>query len=203
MIATRFVPIVCGLLAIALVPTVRHSYADARIFDDRSTALIPASLAGYDGSPSDRNATWGQRRFESHDWTERMYRSRDDLVKLSVIRSFDAKTLYHHPELAVSYGPTWVRSEARRFSERLHVPVRVLYADSGPVALYVLQYGDRFVEDPIRFQLRSAAELLFRGRQAMTLFFLTDAEPVGGDIETLPALGVLFAAIDSFVGPAS
>lgn len=201
MISTRFVPIICALLAMALVPTVIHSYANTRVIDDRTTAAIPASLAGYDGTPSGRNATWGRRRFESHDWIERIYRSKDDQVKLSVIRSYDAKALYHHPELAVSNDSSWVRSEGRRFAQRPDIPVRVLFADSGPVALYVLHYGERFVEDPIAFQLRSAGELLFRGRQAMTLFFLTDERPAGRDIEALPGLAVVWMAIDRFTDP--
>ena len=198
MISTRFVPIICALVAVALVPTVIHSYADAKIVDDRTTATIPASLAGYDSVPSERNATWGQRRFESHDWIERIYRSANDQIKLSVIRSYDAKALYHHPELAISNGPSWVRSEVRRLSERPDIPVRVLYADSGPVSLYVLHYGDRFIQNPIAFQFRTAGELLFRGRQAMTLFFLTDERPTGNDIDGLPALRLLFAAIERF-----
>jgi hypothetical protein len=74
----------------------------------------------------------------------------------------------------------------------------VLYADSGPVALYVLHYGERFVEDPIAFQFQTAAELLFMGRQAMTLFFLTDERPTGSNIEDLPALDLLFTAIERF-----
>jgi hypothetical protein len=196
--STRFLPIICVLLAAALVPTVIHSYANVTILDDRETSTIPTSLAGYAGAPSGRNATWGQRRFDSHDWTERIYRTQGDEVKLSVIRSYDAKALYHHPELAVSYGPNWVRSVVRRFPKRPDVPVRVLYADSGPVALYSLHYSDGFVENPIVFQIRTAAEQLFSGRRAMTLFFLTDERPTAGDIEALPALGVFFAAIDQF-----
>ena len=70
-ISTRFLPIVCGLVAVTLVPTLIHSYADSAVRDGRTTASIPMTLAGYTGAPSGRNATWGQRRFESDDWTER------------------------------------------------------------------------------------------------------------------------------------
>jgi hypothetical protein len=202
MISTRFLPVVCGLFAVTLVPTFIHSYTDSTVRDGRTTSSIPMLLAGYDGVPSDRNATWGQRRFESDDWTERIYQSGDDEVKLTVIRSYDAKALYHHPELAVSYGPSYVRTEVRRFAERPDVPVHVLYADSGLVAMYVLSYDDAFVEEPIRFQLRTAAELLFSGRKAMTLFFLTDERVGPGDVESLPSIPVLFSAIDQFAASA-
>ena len=202
MISSRFVPAVCGLVAVALIPTYIHSYAGSTVQDGRTTASIPTSLAQYEGTPSGRNNTWAKRRFDSDDWTERIYRSSGDEVKLSVIRSFDAKRLYHHPELAVAYGPSYVRPEVRRLTRRPDIPVHVLYTDGSTrtIVLYALHYGDSFVQDPIRFQLRSAGELLFSGRKAMTLFFLTDESvPAGIDIDGLPSIGLFFDAIEQFV----
>ena len=89
MISARYLPIVCALVGLTLVPTLIHSYSDSIIRDGRATQTIPTSLAGYEGAPSGRNATWGKRRFESDDWTERVYTSGRDAVKLSVIRSYD------------------------------------------------------------------------------------------------------------------
>jgi len=197
MISTRFLPIVCGLIAVTLVPTFIHSYSDSSVRDGLSTASIPISLAGYTGLPSGRNATWGQRRFESEDWIERIYRSGRDEVKLTIVRSYDAKALYHHPELAVTES-TFNGTELRRFGHHPDVPVYVLY-EPGGLALYALHYDNTFVQDPIRFQLRTAGELLFSGRKAMTLFFLADAvtEP-GAGVESLPSLGLFFEAIDRF-----
>ena len=130
------------------------------------------SLAGYTGAPSGRNATWGQRRFDSDDWTERTTVVGRDEVQLTVIRSYDAKALYHHPELAVT-SSTFTGTEVRRFAQ--HRTSRCTCCTRTP--------GRRsrctrctmtapFVQDPIRFQLRTAGELLFSGRKAMTLFFL-------------------------------
>lgn len=202
MISSRFVPAVCALVAVALIPTYIHSYAGSIVEDGRRTASIPASLGRYHGTPSDRNPTWGRRRFDSHDWMERIYTSGTDQVKLSVIRSYDPKSLYHHPELAVAYGPSYVESDVRRLPQRPDIPVHAL-SSSGrerTLALYVLHYGDGFVEDPIRFQLRTAGELLFSGRKAMTLFFLTaERVPASTDVEALPSIGMLFEAIDQFV----
>jgi hypothetical protein len=190
-ISSRFVPAVCALVAVALVPTYIHSYAGSTVQDRRTTASIPTSLAQYHGTASDRNATWGKRRFDSDDWTERIYRSTGDEVKLSVIRSFDPKSLYHHPELAVSYGPSYVSTEVRRLTRRPDIPVHVLSTAgaSRTIAMYALHYGDTFVQDPIRFQLRAAGELLFSGRKPMTLFFLTDdSVPAGLDVDATPCL---------------
>ena len=92
------------------------------------------------------------------------------------MRSYDAKSLYHHPELAVTEH-TFIRTELRRFAQRPDIPVHVLYTESGGVAFYALHYDRAFVQDPIRFQLRTAGELLFSGRKAMTLFFMTDDAP--------------------------
>ena len=196
MISTRYLAIVCGLVAVALVPTFIHSYSDSAVRDGRTTASIPMALAGYTGAPSGRNATWGQRRFESNDWTERVYRSGRDEVRLTVVRSYDAKSLYHHPELAVTEGD-FVKTELKRFAQRPDIPVHVLYAQRSRIALYVLHYDQRIVQDPIRFQLRMAGELLFSGRKAMTLFFLTDGN-AGPDIESLPSRALFFEAIDRF-----
>jgi hypothetical protein len=196
MISTRFLPVVCALVAVTLVPTFIHSYSDSAVRDGRTTAAIPTMLAGYTGAASGRNATWGQRRFESDDWTERVYRAGRDEVTLTVIRSYDAKALYHHPELAVTEN-TFPRTELKRFARRPEIPVHVLYAEPEGLGLYVLQYDNTFVEDPIRFQLRSAGEMLFRGRRAMTLFFLADQAPAAS-VEMLPSLGLLFEAIDRF-----
>lgn len=199
MISTRFLPALCALAAVTLVPVLIHSYSEMTISDGRSLAAIPESLTGYSGNPSGRNQTWGQRRFGSDDWIERIYRSGNDEVKLTVIRSYDTKSLYHHPELAVSYGPSYNTSEVKRFAQRPDVPVHVLYAPSRTVVMYALLYGDRFVEEPIRFQLGLAGELLFSGRRAMTLFFLTDEHiPPDTTIEALPSMRLFFEAIDRF-----
>ena len=202
MISGRFLPVVCALVGLTLVPTLIHSYADSSVRDGRSTQRIPTSLAGYEGVSSGRNATWGKARFDSDDWMERVYRTDNDVVKLSVFRSYDAKRLYHHPELAVSYGPSYVRSEVRRFPDRPDVPVHMVYTDTdgGTVAMYVLHYDDRFVEEPIRFQVRLAGELLFSGRKPMTLFFVTDERvAASAKIDSLPSARLLFAAIDRFL----
>jgi hypothetical protein len=65
--------------------------------------------------------------------------------------------------------------------------------------MYVLHYDDRFVENPITFQIRTAGELLFSGRKPMTLFFLHDLDvPEGARPGTLPSARLLFSAIDRF-----
>ena len=201
MISYRYISAVCALLALALVPTLIHSYSEPVIADGRHTRMIPDVLDGTASVPTDRSATWGKRRFDSDDWFERTYSNPETgkRLRLTVVRSLDAKSVYHHPELAVSDGTTFVGAETQRFEGRPEVPVHVLKPAPGVSshALYALHYDDRFVEDPITFQLRTAGELLFSRRQPMTLFFVFDAHSPDGDIKA--AAQLLFAAVDSFL----
>lgn len=191
------------MLALALVPTIIHSYSNAADDDGRRTAAIPAELAGYTSRPSDRHATWGQRRFDSHDWVEREYRdgARAHQVKLTVVRSYDAKSVYHHPELAVAYGVSFVGEQIMRLPQRPDVPLHVLKPSPGvsASAAYVLHYDTRFVENPIAFQIRTAGELLVGRRKPMTLFFAQSPNAAGEQWDQAPAAAVLLAAVDAFL----
>jgi hypothetical protein len=201
MISPRYLTAVCVLLALALVPTVIHSYLGVVEADGRSTAAIPASLAGYTAAPTNRDPRWGAQRFEATDWFERRYVSPTDEVMLTVLRSYDLKRLYHHPELDVAYGEPFMRSETHYFAAHPDIPIHVLYSDveRGPVALYALHYDAGFVADPLMFQLRSATDLLIRGRKPMTLLFARDSSVAEQlPVEALPVTQLLFAAIRAF-----
>jgi hypothetical protein len=202
-ISHRFLPVVCLLLAAAIVPTIIHSYSGATHDDRRTTAAIPAVLVGHDSVPSERAATWGKRRFDSDDWTERVYSGASgQKLRLTVVRSLDPKSVYHHPELAVAYRTSFVGEDVIRMSERPEVPVHVLKPGPGvdASAMYVLHYDTRFVDNPIAFQIRAAGELLFSKRRPMTLFFLLNESASAGDAGRASAeAGFLFAAIDAFL----
>ena len=201
MIASRFAPAVCVLLVLALIPTIIHSYAGIVVDDGLRTSALPETLAGFSSRPSDRSATWGQRRFDSPDWIERVYATRAGDVQLTIIRSHDLKALYHHPELAVAYGTSFEKARLDLLPERPDVPVHVLETgrEAGPGALYVLHYGGRFVSNPIWFQIRTAGELLFTGRRPMTLFFVRASHlTAGAALATQPAVALLRAAIEQF-----
>ena len=45
-----------------------------------------------------------------------------------MIRSYDAKALYHHPELAVT-NESFVRPRSGDFAQQPDIPVHVLYTD--------------------------------------------------------------------------
>jgi hypothetical protein len=197
------------LLGLALVPTLIHSYGNSVESDGLSASSIPVRLAGFSSVPSGRGPNWGRKEFDSPDWIERNYLKDGDTVRLTVVRSYDLKTLYHHPELAVAYGgqygSSFGRHEVHRLGRRPEVPVHVLSPTPGANALglYVLHYDDEFVADPIWFQLRTSLKLLVSRRKPMTLFFAHVLQaPAAADLDSLPAAALLFASIDRFTNRA-
>ena len=206
MMSTRYAPAICAVLLLALVPTIIHSYAGMVVPDTLSTRSIPEQLGEYKSTPTRRSADWGERRFESFDWFEREYTSPQDTVVLTVVRSYDLKALYHHPELAVAYHyANFNAANVGTIDGRPDMPVHILTNDgAGPVGLYVLHYDRRFITDPIRFQIRTAGELLFTGRKAMTLLFVRDDSVASGAGPLkLPAAQLLVDAVRYFVEPAT
>ena len=206
MISARYAPALLILALFALIPTAIHSYAGLVLDDGHTTRTVLASLGPFSSAPSGRNETWGKRRFDSDDWFERKYTQGRDEVVLTVIRSYDLKALYHHPELAVAYheGHTFEPAVIVRFADHPTIPVYVLRATAPDpaVSMYVLHSDGRFIDNPIRFQLRTAGELLFSGRKPMTLFFVQGTAAAGADPSDSAAAHVLFAAISSFLGGA-
>jgi hypothetical protein len=189
MISIRYAPAVTILLALALIPTVRNTYVDAHVTDGRTTRAIPSALAGQFGSATDRGTDWAKTVLAADDAIERRYGSD---ITLFAARSFDAKRLYHHPELAVAYGRSYSASGMRAAASRPEIAIHWLTGDN-VWALYALSYGDTFVSDPIRFELRRAITTLVQPREPMTLFFVHgrgQAPPEGE--------AVLLAAIEGF-----
>jgi hypothetical protein len=196
MIAARDLLPLASVLALACIPTVVHSYMGRTVDDRRSAAAVPTRLNGLEGRPSGRSAAWVLETFGATDFIERQYGS----LTLFVARSYDAKRLYHHPELAVAYGDPYDRAVVVRRPERPDVPIFVL--ESGPErrSVYALLYEDQFIERPMHFQLRNALSLLVRPRAMMTLFFVRQKS---GAARADSAETLLLAAIDSFVAKAA
>lgn len=199
MIARRFFWPTTALLLGALVPTVIHGYLDSTIDDGRRAAMVPDVLGEFIATaPGVHSEAWMWRTFESRDWVERDYRDPGGtVIRLSIVRSYDAKRLYHHPELALTDGIDLESAGTRPAPGTPEVTVHVLDGAVGPVAAYVLLYGDRAVARPYLFQMRLATEQLFSGRQAMTLFFAFVVER-GDRGEPDAALQLLGDAVRAF-----
>lgn len=201
MISPRFAAVTAVLLAMTMVPTIIHSYRGVEIADGLTVGVIPDVLAGMSSVPTGRKARWVQENLRSADWLERTYRADGDEVRVFVGRSYDAKRLYHHPELALLRGTETHPVGVIYVEARPDVPLHVLRTGHGGrrgVAVYALLHGGQFVERPILFQLWTSVELLFRGRKPMTLFLAADATGRAGALEQAPATKVLLAAIAAF-----
>lgn len=207
MITARFGQVVVILLGLTLVPTIIHVYVGLTTDDGLTSGAISTSLVNLQSRPTSRRPASIQDTFDSTDWIERRYEKPGggDLL-LFVARSYDAKRLYHHPELGLVKGVDLRDRGTRRVPDMPDVPVHLLTGESEgrrDLVVYGLLYRDRFIDNPYIFQLRMAGELLFSRPWPMTLFFVHDPNsPAELPIERLPATRLLLDAIRSFLAQA-
>ncbi len=194
-LSPRYTTATLVLLALALVPTVLTSYVRTEVTEQPPLRdVLPETLDGRTSVPTNRRAATIKREFDSDDWVEREYSAiGEPSVRVLLVRSYDMKRLYHHPELAVSEADY-------RPSELVTVPaddgaidVHVLPPAEGRsgLAAYALLYRGRTVARPLLFQLTVAPDLLLLGRRPMTLVF---AEQGAAALDTAPSLDESHAA---------
>jgi hypothetical protein len=177
-IATRHTWLVAGLLLLALVPTYFNIYRQPPALEPGALAVaIPVDLEGYrEAAPGRHDAGWAAAHFASHDFVERTYRVGTLELELFAARTYDAKKLFHFPELALTYGRsvTAERKEEIDVAGRT-VPVRVLeFRQRATVrrSASALFFGREPVRDPMRFLLRSLPALFVGQREPMTLIYV-------------------------------
>jgi hypothetical protein len=201
MISSRYAISAAVLLALALVPTVVHSYRQTRLDDSLRAAGIAVHLDGMPSSPTERRNEWVSRNFATGDWIERIYKTGPADVSLFVARSYDAKRLYHHPELALLRGIQTTPAGVVRASARPDIPLHVLETEKSGrrgIAVYALLYNGRFLDNPLLFQLRTSLELLVSGRKPLTLFMASALQGSRQRIDSAPATRVLLEAVRDF-----
>lgn len=199
MIATTYTRSVIVLLCLAGLPTLRQVTVGAELDDGLRAVAVPMRLAGVDGAPTTRQPSWVERRFASTDFIERTYGT----TRLFVVRSFDFTSLYHHPELAVTYRTGAVYDGVKVLGEgQSRVPVHFVRPSSGARGFggYVLLYGrQRLVERPYWFHVALTGELLLRRRAPMTLFFVyDDSAPPDATAEDAACIPLLLEAVRAF-----
>lgn len=202
MISTRYALPVALLLMLALIPTVIHSYLGLTQNDGLSVKNIKPVLENFSSIPTNRNSTWGEQTFGSEDWFERTYKDEQGhLIRLFVARSFDHKRLYHHPELALSYGSDLSSGGLVLLSGKPEIPVNTLRNNTRPgIAGYVLLYDGKFIGNPISHQVKDSFNLLISARKPMTLFYISDTNAPNETIfNNTPAADLLKKAIKDFV----
>ena len=181
----RYARITLVLLLVALVPTIVNSYIGAVADDGPVLAeTVPASPDGFTSVPTNRRDASIRRSFDSTDWVERRYVRGADDVTVLVVRSFDMKRLYHHPELAVTSGTEYRPGRVEQMEGATGpLNVHVLEGQRSGITTYALVYGDETVAQPLWFQLRVAPELLLRGRRPLTLVMARHEGHVPGSRE--------------------
>ena len=201
MISHRFAPAVVVVTALALIPTVIHSYRGLTIDDGFTVGSIPEVLAGMPSHPTGRKARWVEANLASTDWFERTYRVGTEEVRLFAARSYDPKKLYHHPELAVLRGLEPESAGRAWLPGRPNVPIRVLTTSGRGrkgIAVYALAYEGEYIQNPVLFQVRMSAGLLFSGRKPLTLFMASDLKGSPRQLDRAPSVALLSAAIQAF-----
>jgi len=133
MISTRFTLPVIVCFSLALVPTIIHSYIGIQKETENISMSIPRQLGDFTSTPTDRKSQWVQKRFNTDDFIERDYSNPEGnhRVRLFAASSYDHKQLYHHPELALSYG------------QQLGPAQKVTLPGTPPIPAFVLKYKDR------------------------------------------------------------
>lgn len=203
MISTRLAPATLVVLCLALLPVGIHTYVGARADDGLRVAAIPEVLDGMRSEPEKRASNWGQRRFGTDEWFDRWYGTNQRL-RLAVVRTFDPKAVFHHPELAISYPEA---SLGRATTERLPggEPVFVLRGidEDRNLVIYALVADGQLVRNPYVSQMALAAKMLVGGRRPMTLVYVQDPRPSAVPFGQQPAVRLLLAALEQLAEASS
>jgi len=201
MISTRYAIPVIILLVLALIPTTIHSYLNTTVNDGKSVHNIAAKLNDFSSTPATRNTQWGMDIFGSVDWFERDYKDDQyNKVRLFTARAYDHKRLYHHPELALSYGYTLDKNEQITLANNSDIPVFVLKNNENSILVaYVLLYNNEFIKKPINHQFSESMRLFVSARKPMTLFYASQTGlSANTQFEKSAVAEVLASAIQSF-----
>lgn len=175
-LSLRYLYPLSACLLVALVPVVVHSYLQLEINDCQDArAFIPAPPLTSDAAK--RRDSWMRERFQSSQWHEESFVKDGLRFDVSIIRSYDAKRLYHFPENSLVEHTLFV--EGRRVDwapgDSSPLPIhRAYYNNTNPAVMvaYLLVYRSSPVASPYWAQLRAAPVELFSGRDPMTLFFI-------------------------------
>ena len=198
MISPRFAGATAVVLALALVPTVIHSYLGVVTEDGISVRSVPETLEGMPSTSTQRRPGWVVSNFDTSEWIERVYRTESNDVTLFVGHGYDGKRFYHHPELALLRGTRTVPAGTARVASAPDVPLHVVETErqgKTGVSVYALISEGTFIESPIAFQLQASARLLVGGRRPMTLVMATDLAGRRDQLDRAPATRVLLAAL--------
>jgi hypothetical protein len=179
MISTRYAVPAAFILALAMIPTLIHSYLGLTQDDGATVKTINPALDNFTSSLSKRNADYGEETFGSYNWIERIYKNEEGKsIRLFIAKGYDHKRLYHHPELALSYAKGLNSNGQIPLASHPEIAVNLLKNDTKPnMAAYALFYDGKFIDNPISHQVLDSLNLLISARKPMVLFYISDDSP--------------------------
>jgi hypothetical protein len=171
-----------ALLLLPLSPVLIQTYGR---YDTDDCAHVQALLGrGPIEGAEDPRGRWVKDLFSAVQWKEGSLPpgSSSAEFKTAVIRSYDAKKLYHHPESALVRGAS-LKSRGTEWIEvgGESIPIQRVYydgADSATIVAFMLVYGSRPVGNPYVAQFTALGRELRRGRTPMTMFFISGRGPL-------------------------
>jgi len=175
-ISTRHVRVLCVLLAVALLPVLRHVYFGPE--EPPAGGLehvLPAEL-GDSGEPQPgRNrADWVRENLGTEDFVTRRYPGG---IEFFAGRSLDWKKLFHFPELGLSYGKP---RSGERHVVVAGIPVRLVEfrtSDSYHLAAMTFLCGDETVARPLLYSLGTVTRLVEERRPMTLVYVQSGAKP--------------------------
>lgn len=181
MISSRYAWIVAGLLAFALVPTVANVYGGPEEPGAGTLARkIPNRIEGFgEPRPGPRKAAWVEEMFGARDFVTRNY----GRYKFFAVRTLRATRVIHAPWNGLTYARQLVSARKDRLASDLPVHAlefRAREGDSVHLAFYALLYGDRAVDNPIRFMVGQTPNLFVGRREPTTLIYVQGTAPSSG-----------------------
>jgi len=190
-LSLRYLYPLSACLLLALIPVVVYSYLNVRIDDCKAARVfVPQSMPASDSSR--KRDAWMRKQFEASQWHEGSFVKDGQRFDFSILRSYDAKRLYHRPEnyfvdraFVRERGIEWVATDSGA------VPIHRVYYDDPSAAVllaYLLVYRSSPVANPYWAQLRAAPVELFSGRTPMTLF-LIQARGTSGSLPVMENVG--------------
>ena len=180
-LSLRYVRPLAACFLLALIPVVMHSYIHAEIDDCKAPGAFISQSVQASHSGGSRDATM-REQFQSSQWNEGSFFRDGVRYDFSIVRSYDAKQLYHRPEnklvehtlIVDRRGIEWVHADSGTLP--IH---RAYYGDTGPAVMvaYVLVFRSSPVAGPYWPHLRAAPVELLTGARPMTLFLIQARGP--------------------------
>ncbi len=208
MISARYAWPTTLVLLVAFVPTVIHVYPEPEPLPSGAIdRVLPENLSGFRYvTKGERSAAWVKETFAADDFVSRSYSSPSGIVdglRIFVARSYDAKKLFHFPEIALSRGRSSADVRLIEIETDAGIlPARLIEFQAGDAVhrvAYALLYGERPMLHPIPFLIARVPELYVGRREPTTLIYVQGSTDPGNEAaleaELQDFLSVSYAAL--------